>query len=254
MSRTEKIVSSPCVKYLQWKNKYDENDLLVGGTFQYWDKDTETNVEVELPFKFAVLEPAMKTFKGYNEKRKSGVWSNEGKNPEHDIVLRNKEGIIMKFKLGEYKKYKDEINGHGAKYTSSVYIGVPTTEGIEVWNLQIGGAVANGGSDPDDMDESEKFDGWFSFTKRAKQDIYKKWIIVQDIKKKKKGKTKFSIPIFEFGGLISDAEGDVLNNLDNELKDYFTYYFSRKPDEKAKEEDLKPVDAQFDEEQNYDND
>jgi hypothetical protein len=253
MSRTEKIVSSPCVRYLQWKNKYDENDVLVGGTFVYWDKEKEENVEIELPFKFAVLEPAMKTFKGYNEKRKSSVWSNEGKDPEHVITLKNKEGVIMKFKLGDYKKFKDEINGHGAKYFSSVYIGVPTEEGLEVWNLQIGGAVANGGSDPEEKDPSEKNDGWFSFVNRAKQDIYKKWIVVDDVKKKKKGKTKFCIPVFQFGGVISDEDASTLDSLDLDLKEYFKYYFTKGNDEKEAQP-AQISDEEYDEGVDYDND
>lgn len=254
MSRTEKIVSSPCVKYLKWKNKYDSNDLLVGGTFVNWNKDTEQNEEIELPFKFAVLEPGMKTFKGFNEKQKTGVWSNEGKSPEHEIVLKNKTGVLMKFRVGDYKKHKDEINGHGAKYVSSVYIGVPTENGIEIWNLQLGGAAANGGSDPTDADPSEKFDGWYSFIKRAKQDIYKKWIIVEDTKSKKKGKTKFTIPVFEFGGLINEEDGAQLDNLDTELKEYFKFYFEKKPETRETDSPIPTgVDDGYDENENYDN-
>ena len=265
MSRTSQIRENPCKVFATWKSVYttkviegEEFRKLKGGTFVYWDKVKGENVEIELPFKFAIINPGLVTFKGFNEKLKSGVWSNEVSDPEHEVSIRNKNGILMTFKLKDYKEQniKDKVAGCCAKYTRSVYIGVPTKAGIEIYNLQISGAAASGGSDKDDTNPEDKNDGWFAFSRLNKANLYKRWIVVKDVKNKKKGPNPFTVPVFELGDVISDKDGDVLDALDIELKDFLAYYFDKPatPTATASKEAVEDEESEEEEEDyNYDN-
>jgi hypothetical protein len=236
MSRANQseILENPCKKYLKWTTLKetiivdgDEVDKIKGGTWQYYDKDKEEKVNVKLPLTFAILNQDLVAFKGYDEKKKRGVWSNEVKDKDHVVVLRAKDEKLLTFKLSEYKLNKDAITGLGGKYTKSVYIGVEVNGAFEIWNLQLSGSSLTGAIDMENPNPDEKEDGWFGFTKVNKAKLYTNFVDVAGFKPKKKGTSKFTIPVYGVGDEIDQSTSDRLNELDKELSAYLDYYFDR---------------------------
>lgn len=273
MSRTtqSEIQESPVSsgKFLKWTTVKetivvdgDEVDKIKGGTFQYFDKelgDAGEKVNLKLPFRFAVLNADYVTFKGYDEKKKRGVWSNEGAKPEHQITIKAKDENLLSFKIGDYSvdkskdqasekervtKLKDAVKGTSAKYTKSVYIAVDVDGEYEIWNLQISGAALSGSPvDFNKMSAEEKKEGWLNFSNNNRSKFFSHFIEVKEFKLKKKGDSKFTIPIFEIGDEISKEDGEVLDGLDKELNKYFAYYHKPKAEKKEEEQD-EPDDEQ----------
>jgi len=253
MSRTtqNEILESPCKKYLKWstiketiKIDGDEVEKIKGGTWQYYDKEKEEKVNVKLPLVFSILNQDLVSFKGYDEKNKRGIWSNEVRDKDHVVNIRAKDEKLLTFKLSEYKLSKDKIQGLGGKYTKSVYIAVDVEGTFEIWNLQLSGSSLTGAIDMDNPDPSEREDGWFGFTKVNKSKLYSNFIEVSTFKMKKKGSSKFTIPVYSLGEEIDAATSDQLNELDKQLTEYLDYYFD-KP-EAVKEEKKEEADDSLD--------
>ena len=199
-------------------------------------------VNLKLPFTFAILNQDLVAFKGYDEKNKRGIWSNEVRDKDHVVNVRAKDEKLLSFKLSEYKLNKDRITGLGGKYTKSVYCAVKDANGIfEICNLQLSGSSLTGAIDMDNPDPSEKEDGWFGFTKVNKSSLYTNFISVDTFKVKKKGQSKFTIPVYKVGAEIDADTSDTLNSLDKQLTEYLDYYFV-KPVDSPKQEKEEVVD------------
>lgn len=240
-SRNVDIMESPCKKFLTWASITDADDKIIDAGFNYWDKnkgDKGEKVFVKPPLKFALLNDDCVTFKGYNEKTKQGVWSNEVSKPHHEIKIKSKQGTVLQFKLADYKANKDNVEGLGAKYTKSVYIGVYINGAWEMWNLQLSGAALSGAIDPDNTDEAERYHGWFNFLKGFKTQIFSNMIVVDTFQLKKKGKNKFTIPIYEIGEAISAEDDKELRTLTDALDAYHKFYFSTPAKEEEKQENF----------------
>lgn len=237
-SRTALIKENPCKRFLSWKTikKVKEIDgekieIPSGGTFVYWDREEEKNIEIKLPLKFAIINASTISIKGYDEKRKRGVYSNEVISKEDVITLRAKDEKLLSFKLGEYKLNKDIIKSFGGRYTQSVYIAVKVKSEWELWNLQLNGAPLTGGNDLKSKDPEDKFDGWFGFLKKLGNNKHKYFIEVEGSKIKKKGSNKYTIPEFQIGELIDEEEGEIFDEMDRELNEYLDYYLSKGKEE-----------------------
>lgn len=228
-SRNQKIVESPVKKWYQWKTQYDSNDNPVGGTLVTYNKDTETNEPVELPFSVAIINDSAVCFKGYNEATKEGVWSNEGMEKNHLIVIKNKQGELFRFKLGDYQKVKDKVTSFNAKYTKVLYVAVKNEQdNFELVGITLSGAGLTGGVDQDNFDVSEKMHGYFNATKAiGKTKLFANYLTFKDAAVKKKGKSKFFVPVFEVGQLITEEENNELIELNNQLDEYHKYYYSQ---------------------------
>lgn len=250
------LVPNPCVKYLQWKNITEEKiidgekvEIPKGGAFSYYDKDTKTNVFVKIPLEFAIIDPDLVTFKGFDEVEKRGLYSNEVRNQDQIVNLRSKDEKVLSFKLEDYKKHKDFLKGVGVKYTRSIYIAVEVKDEWEIWNLQLNGSSFTGGNDMDVKNPDEENDGWIAFTNNmAKGKMYSNFFKVTGFKNKKKGKIKFSIPVFEVGEKIDTEVGGKLDELNETLNKYFKYYFS------PKDAALERKDADYEEKLPFDKD
>lgn len=250
-SNQEEILDNPCKKFLKWKTiketimvGEDEVEKIKGGTFVYFDKEKGEkgeNVEIKLPLKFAILNQDLVCFKGYDEKNKRGVWSNEVKNPEHVVHFRAKDEKLLSFKKSEYKANKDTLAGFGGKYTQSVYIAVLNGKEWEIWNLQLSGSALTGAVNMETPDPDEKQDGWFNFTKAHKSKLYTNYVEVAKggYKPKKKGTSKFVIPVYTLGTEIEEADSKILNELDEQLNEYLAYYFKRPDVTEVKGEEAK---------------
>lgn len=229
-SRNQKLVESPVTKWYQWKNQYDKNDNPVGGTLVWYNKETETNEPVELPFSVALINDSCVTFRGFSESTKESVWSTEAFDKNHLVILKNKQGELMRFKLGEYQKVKDQVIGHNAKYAKVLYAAVRNekTDEFELIGITLSGACLTGGVDQDNFDVSEKMHGYFNATKTiGKVKLFSNYLTFKDSAIKKKGKSKFFVPVFESGQLITEKENDELMKLNTLLDDYHDYYYNQ---------------------------
>lgn len=216
MSRSNKIIESPCKKFLQWESDNSE--------FSYWDKslgEKGEKVKVPLPLRFAVLDE-LSTIKGYHEGDKSGIWSNEVRDIKTGILIpRTTKGVIVE---GTYTLIKDEINAAGGKYTKSLYVAVINEDGeFEIQNLQLKGAA---------------FSGWIEFTQKVGNKIYTQAIICHNFRSEKKGKVTYTVPEFKLD-IISPDENEICQALDEDLQKYLKFYFNKNTDntiiEKEKE-------------------
>ncbi len=78
-----------------------------------------------------------------------------------------------------------------------------------------------------------------NFANSLKGKMYTNFVEVSSYKLKKKGATKFSLPIYEIGGVIDEKTSLELHELDIQLTEYLAFYFKKPVDEIKKDaEDL----------------
>ena len=258
MSRTteQNLVASPVTKYLTWKTlkeikviEGEEIEKLKGGGYTWYNKETEKNEEVKIE-RFAVLNLSVRCFKGYDEARKRGVWSNSAIKPEHIVTVRAKDEKILSFPLKDYKLHKDTLKGYGAKYTVDLLVAIETEDGKwEIVSMLLSGAQLTGApADAMNPTAEEKQLGWFNFSKTYQKLLYKNFVNLGPAVIKKKGQSKFAVPRFEIGEQIDAETSGVLNELDKQLVEYFDAYFARQVVDSpvAKEDAGAPLDVDDD--------
>lgn len=188
--------TNPATKFLQWKSNEK--------AFAYWDKAKTENVQIPLPFKFQFLEH-FHTVKGWNDASASGIYSNE-------VKFISKEPLKVKaFKGGDiaqglYSEIRAKIRDAGGKYFRSVYV---IDESGEIINLQFKGAVVSAYSD---------------FMKDNENQIEGAWVVINKADDKKKGATKYSVPVFEIGKAFTPEEMTLANEKYLEIVNYFDKY------------------------------
>jgi hypothetical protein len=191
--------TNPATKFFEWKSNEK--------TFAYFDKETKTNVSVELPFKFLVLDE-LHTVKGWNDATESGIYSNEVK------WISKDEMIVKPFKGNEiarglYKDIKEKAKAAGGHYVKSIYI---MLEDGSIANLQLKGAACQ---------------AWGDFTSKGKQRLLDEWVSVVGFDEAKKGSVKYTTPIFGYLASIGDAENDLANEAFNTLEAYLKTYLAK---------------------------
>jgi hypothetical protein len=198
--------SNPATKFLSWKS----NDKC----FSYYDKESETNVNVELPFKFLTLDE-LASVKGWSDSLTGSIISNEVKFISKEVITavcyhKNLKGekTTTQIAKGLYKDIKEKVNSAGAKYHKSVYI---MLEDGTLANIQMKGACVQ---------------KWSEFTQKTKQRLPDEWIIVEKSVDGKKGAVKFTTPEFKFLKSLSEEESkqadECFNTLETYLKSYLT--------------------------------
>ena len=204
--------SNPATKFLSWKS----NDKC----FSYYDKEKTTNVKVELPFKFLVLDE-LHTISGWNDASSSGIYSNEVKfiSKEPMTVKPFKGNEIAK---GIYKDIKDKIVAAGGHYVKSIYI---MLEDGSLANIQLKGAAVQ---------------KWGEFTAKTRSRLTDEWIIVKDTLEGKKGAVKFYTPNFTFESSLSEADATQADECFNTLESYLKAYLV-----KAEPESITVVDPEI---------
>ena len=203
--------SNPATKFLQWKS----NDKC----FAYYDKAKEENVKVELPFKFQFLEH-FHTIKGWNDASESGIYSNEVKfiSKEPLTVKAFKGGTIAE---GLYSDVRGQIRDAGGKYHRSVYV---VDDKGNIINLQLKGAVVSAYSDFCNENEATKFESH--------------WIEINDVENKKKGATKYSVPVFTIGERFNKDEMALADLKYKDVANYFDKYTAEVEVEEEEVDDL----------------
>lgn len=219
MSRKSEFQSNnpnPATKFLEWKS----NDKC----FSFWDRDTSKNIEIKLPFRFLVLKE-MHTVKGWNDASESRIYSNEVK------FIGKEELTVKSFKGGEiakglYKEIKSKVKDAGGVYHKSLYI---MTEAGEIINLAIKGSAAG---------------EWGEFTQKSRSRLFDEWITVADADDRKKGATKYSVPVFKYDSSLSKQEGDLADERYKVLQDYILKYERSSSEREQGAENIDVVDAE----------
>jgi len=186
------------------------------GSVNYYDKDTQDNVDVPVPLTFIVLDQ-LATVKGWSDADQSGYWSNEVKSSGKDVLnIRTSKGLKAS---GVWKDVKNSPFVAGAKFNASVYIATQGREGWEISNISFSGASLN---------------AWIEFVNANKGVTRgKNKVVLTGFSDEKKGAVKYQVPVFEVAD-ISDEELAQAMELDKELQTYLDSYFdSQTSDELA---------------------
>lgn len=199
--------SNPATKFLSWKSN-DKN-------FSYYDKETETNVAVNLPFKFLVLDE-LASVKGWSDSLTGQIISNEVKFISKEPMTvkcyhKNIKGEKTSTEIakGLYKDIKEKVNSAGAKYHKSVYI---MLEDGTLANIQLKGASVQ---------------QWGVFTQKTKNRLPDEWIVVEKAVDGKKGAVKFTTPEFKFLKSLSEEEATQADECFNLLEAYLKTYLAK---------------------------
>lgn len=202
MSISAPKVSNPCKKFIEFSGSK--------GTFQYWDKESKSNIEVKLPIQFIVLDE-LSTIKGYSDSTQSGIYSNEVHNlGTQDLHVKTFKG--NQSRSGKYADIKADIAAMGGKFHKSIYVGIVNGDNLELANFQLKGAAMK---------------AWIDKEVNATMVS----IVVEDCTPAKKGKVNYMIPNWK-GKEVSRALMDKACAMDKELQAFFK---SRKVSEDTKE-------------------
>ena len=213
MSRSNPTVNNPhpCTRWHEWTG----GDK--GGTIRYYDKTSKTNIEVELPFSFALLDE-LSVIKGWHDASDSGITSNEVRDTRADVMVVKafKAGIIAE---GLYATIKDKVAAAGGHYTSNLYIAYEPTEGapFSLGSLQFKGAALS---------------AWMEFKTNNRQALYSKGVSITGFTEGKKGKVTYRVPVFELVDLPDEANQTAIE-VDKALQTYLTQYLGRPKAEAA---------------------
>jgi len=211
---------NPATKWLKWSGST--------GTLSYYDKATKENVEVEAPFTFLLLD-VFTTIKGYNEKTKESVWSNEVKDTTKQILnVRCGNETIAK---GLYKEIKAQTLEVGGGYAQSCYIAYKGEDGkLAIGNITFSGSSFSGGvHKPADKNMKDiEIGGWLSFSKAHAAEIYTKAVVIEgkDDRICTNGSVKFYSPKFKLIEVSKETDAEAIA-LTQVLKAYMDEYFKK---------------------------
>ena len=210
MSRKSEFESTnrnPATKFLEWKS--------VEKCLSYYDKGVGKNVLVEIPFKFLVLK-ILHVIKGFNDASRSSIFSNEVKyiGTEEVEVKSFKGGIIAK---GLWKEIKGRCKDAGAVYHKSIYV---MTDKGDIMNLVFKGSAAA---------------EWGEFTKKTMARLTDEWVSITKSDPRKKGATRYNVPVFEFDKSLSAKEGEMADKAYDEIDQYMAQYAEEEVTPKAEQ-------------------
>ena len=177
MSFSNPKLQNPCSKFIEFKGD--------SGTFQFYDKEQEKNIQLSTPCFIIVLDQ-LSTIRGFSDDYQTGIYSNEVHSLLNEIlkVKSFKGGISI---IGLYNEVKHEIKAAGGKFAKSVYCMMFDPEGNrELVNFQLSGAA---------------FSAWLDFKFDAQQHVVE---ITADTIREKKGSINYYKPIFKRWSIKKD--------------------------------------------------
>lgn len=194
---------NPATRFFEWSGSE--------GTVRYFDKELGErgeNVNLELPFKFLVLERVSQVTGGVDRNGGyEGFWSNAVMNLKtQKLVVRSKQGIEVS---GLYEHIK---NHPGVKYMQGLYIAYYDDE----QNLQIGFLKIKGAA----------LSAWIDFTKKHRNVFEGAFSITGNIKQKK-GTNSYFAPTFEFIAKVSEASEAAAKELAAHVEEYMSIYLAQ---------------------------
>jgi len=198
------------------------------GNLKFYDKETETEIRIELPFEFVLLD-RLAVIKGWHDASESGIYSNEvRKTMDEPFTVRAfkmKEIIAQGF----YSEIKDRVKAAGGKFSLNLYIAYTDEETNE---LTIGSLMFKGAP----------MSSWIEFEKENKKAVFEKGVKITNYKEGKKGGVTFRKPEFELVDIPADVDAKT-EELQKELQKHLIRYLSRKIETKtetAEEEEQPP--------------
>lgn len=198
---------NPATKFLSWKS----NDKC----FEYYDKETESKIQIKLPFKFLVLDE-LASVKGWSDPLTGNIISNEVKFISKEVITakcfhKNVKGEKTSTEIakGLYKDIKEKVNSAGAKYHKSIYI---MLEDGTMANIQLKGAAVQ---------------KWGEFTQKNKSRLSEEWVVVEKAIDGKKGAVKFTTPEFKFLCSLNEQEANQADEVFGVLESYLKTYLAK---------------------------
>lgn len=202
MSISNPRQENPAKKFIEFKGDK--------GVFQYYEKDSKKNIELQMPIAFIVLDE-LSTISGFDNKSESGIYSNEIHRINDEIlkVRSFKNNISV---IGKYEDIKFEIKAVGGKFCKSVYAMLilkgdnPNEYKYEIVNFKFKGIA---------------FSSWLD--KKFNPEKY--GVLIKETGQGQKGSIKYTFPIFEFftkQGKEKMFEKAV--EFDKELQKYLSWY------------------------------
>lgn len=216
-------ISNPSTRWFQWSGGND------GGFIRWYDKDAKSDVKVDLPFTFLLLDE-LSTVKGWHDPSESGIYANEVRDTRQDVL------VVRSFKGGElasgiYKNIKDRVAAQGGHYCTSLYLAYKDGDELKIGNLCLKGAAAG---------------AWMEFKRSAptRKDANGKTLrayFVDAVKigsyeQLKKGATVYRVPVFTLQQVSPESNRQAIA-LDAELQAFLTDYLRRPKSEAAKPEE-----------------
>lgn len=214
LSNPTNHIPNPAEKNLEWHGKK--------ANFFYYDKVTEKEVTLPLPFSFICLDQ-LSCVKGFCEVANSGIWSNEVRNTTTDplVVKTFKGGFCWK---GLYQNIKAEVKEKGGKFNKSIYAAI-RLQGFDKFvmvNIVFHGAALQ---------------AWSDFCKKNREHVEKEGgVVVKGFKAGKKGGVEFVVPIFEIKEMTQQSTKDEAIEMDKQLQKYLANYLTNKPDPESESE------------------
>ena len=209
--------ANPCKYFIDWKN----------GSFVYYDKEAGENVDLGYNITFLVLDQ-LSTIKGWHDASESGIWSNEVRDTRTETMnvkaFKVKGGDLVS---GLYSDIKDKVKSLGGKYVRSMYVAMKVDgDTLELANLQLKGAALA---------------EWSAFYNDNRNEIYDAAVEVTGSDARKKGATKFNVPIFALKK-VSEETNETAKSLDTVLQNYLSgYLLGQHLETKEQVSDTEPV-------------
>lgn len=221
MSRSNPISDAvnPATRWFEWAGAEDK------GFVRWYDKDAKTEVKVEFPFTFLLLDE-LSTIKGWHEPSESGIYANEVRDTRQEVlVVRSFKGDELA--NGVYKDIKDRIVATGGQYAASLYIAYKDGDTLKIGNLTLKGAAAG---------------MWMQFKRETPpaKDVNGKTIKgyfggaikITGFNDAKKGRNNYRIPVFKLIEVNPETNKQAIA-LDAELQTFLAEYLKRPKAEAA---------------------
>lgn len=210
-SNTTENARNPSTRWFEWHGSK--------GQINYWDKEAEKRVMLDLPFTFLLLDE-LATVKGWHEPSESAIFANEVRDTRQDTF------VVKAFKGGElasglYAGIRDRVKAVGGYFQLSCYIAYKDGDSLKIGNLGFNGAALSAWSEfkksaPDKTDASGK----------RVRGFYLDAVTIHGYEDRVKGATQYRIPRFTLKTPTAETN-EAAVRLDAELQQFLKDYLGR---------------------------
>lgn len=193
----------PCQWWFEWNGEK--------GYVGYYDKKLKEKKNMGNRFPFILLDQ-LSVIKGWHERSKSGITSNEIRDSRIDpmSVRSFKGGPIAN---GLYSAIKDRVGNSGGYFCSSLYLAFKGPDKkLTIGNLKLAGAALN---------------IWVEFSRENREQLNTHAVLINGGTAGKKGSVNFVTPKFFIQETAKETNDEAIL-LDKKLQEYLKAYFARK--------------------------
>lgn len=185
---------SPIERYFEWNGSL--------GQPKFWNGSE--NELIKLPFNMILLGTRA-SVTGFDSDSNSRVYSNFINNTSTDeLYVRNSNGIIAQ---GLWNDVKGTI-GEKGKFSQNLFFVFTDASGEN----KLGMFTIKGSA----------MGAWIDFVKEDRNSLYTNVISLASVLDKKKGATKYKVPVFSVGTVVSDAQVQVAKEFAQVLNEYLS--------------------------------